>query len=259
MKRFLSVAVALSAVAFVMTSCLYGADTGSSNSALVSIVDGDAITGSYVIFDNGDTGYIAKGDKLVSSIPSSAYYPDKSTGEARAVIHFKQVTSATGDYSTSLELERLIPVYIKQPNMAYDSEIAAKATSWLSGYGITYTRDKYLNLQFTYPTSSTTYDSEHNFVLMYNPERQGYFSTAYNDDRFLYFELYHDAGLDPAGSVNNTSVGVAERIITFYLPNDIFGDPLKSKYYGIRVLYRGLDLTSSNITPRVLEWQFKTI
>lgn len=258
MKRFFTVAALLSAVALMMTSCLYGTSSTTTNSALASIVDGDALTGSYVMFDNGVKATIVKGENLVGNIPASAYYPDKATGEARAVIHFVQKTSSDDNFVSSLELKGVIPIQIIPAEPKYNQEVADGYKSWLTGYGLTYTRDRYLNIQFTYPSSGGTYESEHDFVLMYNPEKQGYFQELYTTDSYLYLELYHDGGLDPAAHVTSGSVSLGESILSFYLTDEMINRDIDKDFYGVRVLYRGRDETSSNIVPRVLEFRFSS-
>ena len=249
MRRVFNLCAMLVAVATMATSCFWSGNDEYKSTALVSVVDGDATLGQYVIFESGQKGLVTKGETLIGDIPTTAYYPDKATGEARALIYYSSEL-IQGDifFDGKVQIEALKPVDIKLTHMMmpegnmeqYNDNVTVYST------GVTYTRGKYLNLQFVYPSGGATYDSQHKFELVYNPSKSGFYASAYPevDNGYLYVELYHDAGNDGG------KVGLSERVISFYLDDLMIGRHIETEYHGIRVLYR------DNDSPRMVEFKF---
>ncbi len=251
MKRVFAICAMLVGVAAIATSCLWSDDDVYKSTALVSVVDGDATTGPYVIFESGQRAIVEKGDKLVSNIPASAYYPNKENGEARAVIYYSS-EALENDllFAGKVNIEALKPVNIKLANMSLPEGMSEEYNDHvlISNTGITYSRNRYVNLQFLFPTSGLSFDSQHKFELVYNPSRTGFFASAYpeREDSFLYLELYHDAGNDP-GRLN-----YSENIISFYLDDLMIGRHIPTEYMGIRILYR-----NDGDLPKMAEYRFE--
>lgn len=235
MKRGFYIFAMLLTIATTSTSCMGDKDKNVS-SALVGVVTGDTTLGSYVVFESGQKGLITKGHELVNNIPDSAYYPDKSTGEARALIYYSSEFVNDVFFDGKVEIEALNTIDIQLTDIRLDESIAEKYKDDISitGAGITYTRNRYVNLQMFYHSADAFFDNEHKFRLVYNTERNGYFAELYpaTDDGYLYLELYHDAGSDAGG--NN----YRERIMSFYLDDLMVGRHITSEYQGIKILYR---------------------
>jgi hypothetical protein len=56
--------------------------------------------------------------------------------------------------------------------------------------------------------------------------------------------------------VTSGSVSLGESILSFYLTDEMINRDIDKDFYGVRVLYRGRDESSSNIVPRMLEFRF---
>lgn len=248
MRRVFNICAILVAVATISTSCLWSNDDEYKSTALVSVVDGDATLGQYVIFESGQKAVISKGENLIGNIPASAYYPDKATGEARALIYYTSEAVNDAIFAGKVEIDALKPVDIKLTNMSLPEGMSDEYNDdiLLTYSGITYSRNKYVNLQFIYPSSGTTYESQHKFELVYNINRTGFFASLYpqNDDGYLYLELYHDSGNDAGKST------YSENIISFYLDDLMIGRHIPTEYLGLKILYR------DNGNARMVEYKF---
>lgn len=248
MKRLFRICVMMVGVALTATSCLWSNDDDYKSTALVSVVDGDASLGQYVVFESGQKALITKGENLIGNIPASAYYPDKATGEARAVIYYTAEAVNDAIFDGQVKIEALKPVDIQLTKMSLPEGVAEVYNDdiMMNASGITYSRNKYVNLQFFYPSSGSTYDSQHKFELVYNPSKEGFFASSYpaNDDGYLYLELYHDSGND-AGKIS-----YSENIISFYLDDLMIGRHIPTEYMGIKILYM------ENGNTRKLEYKF---
>lgn len=248
MKRAFGICAVMLAVAIMATSCFGSRDEKVVSTALASIVTGDSSLGEYVIFDNGQAGLITKGNELVNQIPADAYFPDQATGEARAWIYY--TSEAVNDliFDGKVEIEALYPVDIQLADTRLPANIADeyKDEISVSSNNITYTRDRYVNLQLFYKSVDSFFDDEHKFRLVYNSDKTGYFAESYpaNDDGYLYLELYHDAGSDVNGQKYK------ELIMSFYLDDLMIGRHISSEYKGIKIFYR------EGGKARVVEYKF---
>lgn len=248
MRKFFTICTMLVAVATISTSCLWSDDDEYKSTALVSVVDGDAALGQYVIFESGQKALVAKGENLIGNIPASAYYPDKATGEARALIYYTSEVVNDIFFDGKVMIEALKPVNIKLTHMSLPEGMSEEYNDdvLLTYSGITYSRGRYVNLQFLYPSSGSTYESQHKFALVYNVNRTGFFAPSYpkNDDGYLYLELYHNSGNDAGKS------SYSETIISFYLDDLMIGRLIPTEYRGIKILYR------DNGNARIAEYKF---
>lgn len=248
MKNVLKVIVMVVAAAAFATSCLSsGSDYEPRNTAVVSIVDGDAMVGMYAIFDDNKKAYIVNESDF--TVPASSYYK----GEARALIAYTDVnTEPMMGYDYVINISQLVPLKTKPVNVGYSDDITSKYTAGIGmpyyNGGITYTRDRFLNIQYEYQCGGASMLDKHDFILVYNPEKVGPFALGYpkTDDGYLYLEFHHSYGLDTSA---NTS---AENIISFYLTDEMIQKDITSDYFGIKILYR--DYKSVDIS--VATYQF---
>ena len=245
MKRVLNVAVMLMAVVVAATSCLNkSGDFVPYNTAVVSIVDGDAMTGLYAIFDDNKKAYIENESDL--TVSTSSYYK----GEARALIAYTDVAmNPIMGYDHVINVSQLVELKTKPVQIGLTDDIASKYTAGVNipyyNGGVTYARDRYVNVQFVYQCGGSSMADKHDFVLVYNPTRMGNFALGYpkTDDGYLYLELYHNQGTDTA--INSTS----ENIISFYLTNDMLGEGtnITSDYFGVKILYRNYESSDLSV------------
>ncbi|MBP3290087.1 MAG: hypothetical protein J6L75_03865 [Alistipes sp.] len=248
MKRFFSV-MAMAATAMVMGVSCWSSDSDYEpmNTAVVSIVDGDALSGMYAIFDDNKRAFIENGSDL--TVSKSAYFK----GEARALVAYTDVaTQPMLGFDHTINVSQLVELKTVPVKMGITDDIIEKYTAgvelpYYSG-GISYARDRFLNIQYIYRCGGASMTDKHDFQLVYNPERKGTFALGYpkNDDGYLYLELHHSVGADTS---THTS---AENIISFYLTDEMINKDITNDYFGIKILYR--DFKSADIS--VAEYKF---
>lgn len=242
MKRFLIMLSAISAVAF--TSCLNSSDDFIGNEyALVSVVDGDAITGQYLIFDDGKRVSVASGMQFLENVPASKYYPSKETGEARAEVQYRVNKSTLVGFDATVNVVALNALDIKRVDTTMPSDIEDYDANVNSIVGVSYAREKWLNIFPEIRCSGQGALQRHKFYLVYNPEKTGFFAPAYKDDGFLYLELHHDDD-------NDTATFSGGKWVSFYLTDELLSQDI-SAYTGIKILYR------KDGAPEVQEFKFK--
>lgn len=248
MKNFLKVIVMVVISAAVSTSCLSsGSEYEPRNTAVVSIVDGDAMVGMYAIFDDNKKAYIINESDF--TVPASSYYK----GEARALIAYTDAdVQPVMGYDYAINIQQLVALKTKPVQIDWNEDMQSKYTAGISmpyyNGGITYTRDRFLNIQYEYQCGGASMIDKHDFVMVYNPSKLGPFALGYpkTDDGYLYLEFHHSYGLDTSA---NTS---AENIISFYLTDDMIGKNITSDFFGVKILYR--DYKSADIS--VATYQF---
>lgn len=248
MKRVFGMIAVAFAVAFAGISCMGGgSEYEPQNTAVVSIVDGDALTGMYAIFDDNKKAYIV--NESDHTIPASSYYK----GEARALIAFTEAAVAPVlGYDYAINVSQLVALKTQPVQIGMTEDIINKYTGGLElpyyTGGLSYARNRYINVHFIYRCGGASMADKHDFKLVYNPERKGLFALGYpkNDDGYLYLEMHHNPGLD---SSTHTS---AENIISFYLTDEMISKNITSDYFGIKILYR--DFKSADIS--VAEFKF---
>lgn len=249
MKRVISIMAMVATMAVVGTSCLSrGSDYEPRNTAVVSIIDGDAMTGKYAIFDDNTKAYIA--NQTDFAVSSSAYYK----GEARALIAYADLaTEPIMGYDCAINVVQLVELKTKSLKTDdIDDEFINKYTAavelpYYQG-GVTYARNKYVNLQFIFRCGGQSMADKHDFQLVYNPEHKGAFALAYptTDDGYLYLELHHNMGGD------TSAFAEAETVCCFYMDDETIGKDIMNDYFGLKILYR--DFKSGDIA--VAEYKF---
>ncbi len=229
MKRFLIVFAALSAVAF--TSCLNSSDDFiGDNWALVSVVDGDPLTGQYLIFDDGKRVSVASGMQFLENVPASKYYPSKANGEARAEVLYRVNKNTTIGFDATVNVTSLSAIDVKRVDTSMPADIDEFDANVEAIYGVSYAREKWLNIFVDFLCGGQNKLQNHKFYLVYNPERTGFFAPAYKDDSYLYLELYHDDASD-------TTPYRGGKYVSFYLTDELISQDI-SLYSGIKILYR---------------------
>ena len=250
MKRVFNVIAMVVAVAVSGISCMGGGGTEyePQNTAVVSIVDGNALSGMYAIFDDNKKAYIVNESDL--TVSSSTYYK----GEARALIAYTDAAvEPVMGYDYAINIAQLVELKTKLVQIGgIDEDFINKYQAgvefpYYQG-GASYTRGRYLNIQFVYRCGGASMTDKHDFQLVYNPERVGSFKLGYpkTDDGYLYLEFHHNPGVD---SSTHTS---AENIISFYLTDEMINKDIENDYFGIKILYR--DYKSTDIS--VLTYKF---
>lgn len=243
MKRIIVMLVAVCAVAVAATACLNSSDDFvGSEYALVSVVDGDASTGEYLIFDDGRRVSIASGIQFVEGIPASKYYPSKETGEARAEISYRTNKTTAIGFDKTINITALSAIDIKRVDDGLPTDIDTYDANVSAIYGVSYAREKYLNIFMEFDCSGQNALARHLFKLVYNPEKTGFYSTAYTNDNYLYLELYHDDD-------NDTVAYRGGKYVSFYITDELLSLDISS-FRGIKILYRKDGL------PTVAQFEF---
>lgn len=242
MKRFLVILATFGAVAF--TSCLNSSDDFVGNNfALVSVVDGDAFTGQYLIFDDGQRVSVASGMEFLENVPASKYYPSKENGEARAEVAYRVNKNTLLGFDATVNVQSLSVIDAKRVDTVMPSDIEDYDADIKNILGATYAREKWINIFPEFACSGQGAIARHKFYLVRNTERTGFFAPAYKDDSYLYLELYHDDD-------NDTMTYSGGKWISFYLTDELLGEDI-SLYSGIKILYR------KDGAPEVMEFKFK--
>lgn len=191
MRKFLAMAATLAAVMFTTTSCLVNDnDVVQQNWRLISIIDGDATTGIYGIFDDGSTVCIENNEEFI--IPSEYFHK----GEARAMINYEVSTVKQPGYDHTVKVKALECIRTLDIYNGLDEDVVADYIEGIRIHEATFARN-YITLNLHYRSSANDDRIKaHDFILVYNPTQQGPHQDAYQRDGFLYLELYHDTNND---------------------------------------------------------------
>lgn len=178
------------AVLFTATSCLVSEDDVKiKNFRLMNFIDGDATTGLYGIFDDGTTVYIANSSEL-PAIPTQYYHK----GEARALIDYEVESFKMPGYDHTIRINGYECIRTSDIYTNLDEHIPADYNEGLEIYEMIFARNN-ITLNFHYRTSNFSDKiAAHDFILVHNKNaaHEGPFQDAYEEDGFLYLELYHD-------------------------------------------------------------------
>lgn len=242
MKRFLIVMAAFGAVA--LSSCLNSSDDFiGSEYGLVSVVDGDAASGQYLIFDNGQRVSVSSGIQFLENIPASMYYPSKATGEARAEVQYRVNKSTLVGFDATVNVVGLNPIEAKRVATTMPLDIEDYDANINSIVAVSYARQKWFNIFPEIRCSGQGALQRHKFHLVYNPEKTGFFAPAYKEDGYLYLELHHDDDGDTA------TLG-GGKWLSFNLTDELLSENINA-YLGIKILYR------KDGAPEVQEYKFR--
>lgn len=238
MRKLLTMAATLAAVVFTATSCLVSSDDAvQQNWRLISIVDGDATTGLYGIFDDGSLVCIDNNEEII--IPTEYFHK----GEARAMVNFEVANVMTPGYDHTIIVKGLECIKTIDIYNGLEDYIA---TDYAEGLGVleaTFARN-YITFNIHY--RSTALEDKikgHDFLLVHNtnPNYEGPHQAAYQRDGFLYLELYHDTNNDVEQYDN-----IIKRCYLFD-PTLLGVDMLSCR--GIKIIYKSLiDGTSKVFT-----------
>lgn len=238
MRKLLVMATAMVAVALTATSCLWTADESiQQHWRLISFIDGDATTGLYGIFDDDSKVCIENNEDIV--VPKEYFHK----GEARALVTYENVNVVTPGYSHTIEVKGLECIRTTDIYNGLEENVANEYNDGMSIYEMTYARN-YINLNINFRTGGIGERiSAHDFVLVYNKDinKAGPHQTAYQQDGFLYLELYHDAKND-TGSYNS----LMKRCYLF--DPTLLGLDM-TNYRGIKIIFKSMaDGTSKVVT-----------
>lgn len=224
MKKLFSIVMIMASVVMLTTSC-NKKDSDPMYVSIATIVEGGGLLGSriYVEFDNGKTAYVTNANDLQVNPPFD--------NEVRAMIYYtiNEAESTDTGYDMVITLNMVYGVITDYVRFIDDHDIGNIA-DYTAGIGIDegYYANDWITLDISFPYSSTS--KEHNVYMVYNTraEHAGMFQNLYNNDGYLYLELYHDNDND--GDTNVFS-GYACWKIRSNLGVDI------NNYKGIKILY----------------------
>lgn len=224
MKKLFSIVMIMASVVMLTTSC-NKKDSDPMYVSIATIVEGGGLLGSriYVEFDNGKTAYVTNANDLQVNPPFD--------NEVRAMIYYtiNEAESTDTGYDMVITLNMVYGVITDYVRFIDDHDIGNIA-DYTAGIGIDegYYANDWITLDISFPYSSTS--KEHSVYMVYNTraEHAGMFQNLYNDDGYLYLELYHDNDND--GDTNVFS-GYACWKIRSNLGVDI------NNYKGIKILY----------------------
>lgn len=219
------------AVAFTTTSCLVNDnDVETYNFRLISFIDGDATTGLYGIFDDGTTVYITNSSSI-PAVPSEYFHK----GEARALIDYEVESFRTPGYDHTIRIRGYECIRTSDIYNGVDEHIATDYNEGLEIYEMLFARN-HITFNFHYRTSTDSDKiANHDFILAYNRDENhaGPFQDAYEEDGFLYLELYHNTN-DDLEQYDN----LAKR--NFKFDADLLGINLLN-YRGIKIIHKTLN------------------
>lgn len=237
MRKFLTMAAIAVAVFFSATSCLVNDnDVVVRNFRLISLIDGDATTGLYGIFDDGTTVYITNSNSI-PAIPAEYFHK----GEARALIDYEVESHKVAGYDHTIRINGYECIRTSDIYNGLDEHIPSEYNEGLEIYEMSYTRNN-ITFNFIYRTSNFSDKiAQHDFIMVYNTSEthEGPHKDAYQDDGFLYLELYHDIKDDLEQYDNLTKRN-------FKLDADLLGINLLD-YRGIKIIHKTLNDRQSKV------------
>lgn len=251
MKKNLFCTLTVAIAAFMSVSCLNtsGVTTQQGDHIdVATIVDGSYNTPYYVEFDNGETASVAS-NRVGSSItfPSK---PEIMKGEVRKIVEYYLDGTPLEGFDKSITITNLynIPTDVIK---LLDNVDAVEFDDPMNISAVGYAKKRnYLTLELLlYNSNDANYN--HDFFLAYNPTRKGVYEDMYGSAEgiakyYLWFELYHDAGVD------TTMTDLSQTFLSVKLDPEVIGTDDLSNYKGIKIIYRDLDTR----TPKIYTLDF---
>jgi hypothetical protein len=166
-------------------------------------------------------------------------------GEVRKIVEYYEDGTPLEGFDKSIAITNILNIptdVIKLLDDINAVEYDAPMNIVAAGYA---PKRNYITLQLLmYNSSQLNYN--HNFFLAYNPEKKGAYEDMYGsaegDARYyLWFELYHDAGVD------TTVSDLSETFLSVKLDPEVIGTDDLSNYKGIKIIYRDLDTRKPKI------------
>ena len=233
-------------VAFMGVSCLStsGLDMQQGDHIdVATIVDGSYNTPYYVEFDNGEKASVAS-----NRVGSSITFPTKPEilkGEVRKIVEYYLDGTPLEGFEKSITITNMFNIptdIVKLLDTVNATEFDDPMNITAAGYA---KNRNYLTMQLLLYKSAVL-DYKHEFFLAYNPSKKGAYEDMYGsaegDARYyLWFELYHDAGVD------TTVSDLAETFLSVKLDPEVIGTDDLSNFKGIKIIYRDLDTRKPKI------------
>lgn len=231
MKKLIKLMFAALAVITLITAC-DKSEPQTVYTSIGTVIDGSFDVPYYVLFDDGKKAFVNN---------TTVWTPTFANGdpELRMLISYTmdESTAAPVGYDLRINLSQMVT--ISKSNLErvseadftgdkglqkYDAEIRVE-----EGYYSPYSN--YITLMVVY--SAHYIDSKHTVRLVYNPTEAGQFKSKYQDDGYLWLELYHDNGDD----MDTSLIGVYS---TYKINTNALGIGSLNNYKGVKIISQSI-------------------